>query len=140
MPDNNKVEVVIGGEIITLKAGENEDYLNKVARYTDRKINEIKLIKSNASIHERTRTVLIAINIADDYFKEHERVQEVEALLKKYDSDIAEMEEENRLLKDSVLELQGQLEQSRRELEEYIANFDGETNVVTLQRAAGGFR
>ncbi len=139
--ENNKVEVVIGGEIITLKSGENEDYLNRLARYTDRKISEIKSIKSNAAIHERSRTVLIAINVADDYFKEHEKVLELEALLKKYDNDIAGMEEENRLLQDTVLELQGQLEQSRRELEEYIANFDNDNNVVRLnQRVAGGFR
>jgi cell division protein ZapA len=138
--DNHKVEVVIGGEIITLKAGENADYLQRLARYTDKKINEIKSTKSNATIHERTRTVLIAINIADDYFKEYEKVQEFEARIKKYDSGIAEMEEENRLLKDSIMDLQGQLEQARRELEEYIANFDN-SNVVTLpQRAVGGFK
>jgi cell division protein ZapA (FtsZ GTPase activity inhibitor) len=88
-------------------------------------------------IHEGKRTVLIAINMADDYFREHEKVLELEARLKKYDSDIGEMEEESQLLKETVMELQGQLEQARGELEEYIANFDNESNVVSLQRASG---
>jgi cell division protein ZapA len=139
--EKKKVEVLIGGEIITLMSAEHEDYITRLARYTDRKINEIKAVKSNAMIHERTRTVLIAINLADDYFKEHEKVLEIETLLKKYNNDIAEMEEENRLLQESVMELQGQLEQARRELEEYIVNFDNDTNVVAMpQRAASGFR
>jgi cell division protein ZapA len=135
--ENKKVNVLIGDEIITLKSSENEDYLSRLARYTDRKIKEIKASKSDAMIHEGKRTVLIAINLADDYFKEHEKVLELEARIKKYDNDIGEMEEENRLLQETVLELQGQLEQARSELEEYIANFDSDSNVVTLQRASG---
>ncbi len=52
---------------------------------------------------------------------------------------VAEMEEENRLLQDTVLELQGQLEQARRELEEYIVTFDKDSNIVTLPKRASGY-
>ena len=106
MSELNKVDAVIGGEIITLVSGENEEYMQKIARYIDRKLYEIKLMKSNASINERTRTLFIAINIADDYFKALESLRHLEEEHEKYVTELGRMQEENFLLKEKLHELQ----------------------------------
>ena len=69
MDTRNKLEVSICGENITLMSEENEEHMQKVALYINRKLGEIKKFNSNASINERTRALFIAVNIADDYFK-----------------------------------------------------------------------
>ena len=128
----NKVEVVIDGEIITLKSAENEDYMQKLARYIDRKLALAKMNNANASINERIRTVYLAINVADDYFKAQERLDALEAEHEKYILELGHVQEENMLLNEKLHELQAQLNQARRES-------DG--NIVNIQpRAAAGKR
>lgn len=147
MSSVNKVEVVIGGEIITLMSGENEDYMQKLARYIDRKLNEIKSMNSSASINERTRTLFIAVNVADDYFKTLEQLRRLESAHEKYIMEMGRMQEENFLLTEKLHDLQHQLNESRAELEAYIETFDHPAlrdenkNVVSIsQRAANGYR
>lgn len=65
----NYTEVLIGGKVITLAGHETEEYLQKVATYLNHKINECKetegYLRQNASM----QSTLLALNIADDYFK-----------------------------------------------------------------------
>lgn len=145
----NKVDVVIGGEIITLVSNEHEDYMQSLARYIDKKLLEIKSMHSNASINERTRTLIIAVNVADDYFKTLEKLRRLEADHEKYIAEMGRMQEENYLLTEKLHDMQDQYNQSRAELEEYIESFDliNETTqddkkkVVSInQRAANGNR
>ena len=103
----NKVEVVIGGEIITLVSGENEEYMQKLSRYIDKKLNEIKSMKTNAAINERTRTLFIAINIADDYFRASERLKTLENEHERFVVELGRMQEENYLLAEKLHEFQG---------------------------------
>ena len=109
MIEKNKVEAVIGGEIITLVSGENEEYMQKLARYIDRKLNEIKEMKSNASINERKRALFISINIADDYFKTLEALNQLETEHEKYVAELGRIQEENYLLKEKLREMQDRL-------------------------------
>jgi cell division protein ZapA len=114
MGEVNKVEAVIGGEIITLVSNENEDYMQKLARYIDRKLNEIRTANSNASISERKRTLFIAINIADDYFKTLDQLKRLETEHQRYVNELGRMQEENYLLTDKIHELQDHLNTLRR--------------------------
>lgn len=138
MPEKNKVDVVIGGEIITLVSTENEDYIQKLARYIDRKLDEIRSMNSNASINERTRTLFIAANIADDYFRVSERLRLLEEEHDKYVNEMGRMQEENYLLTERLHDLQDQLNQSRAELDAYIENFDDNPgrNIVSMNKRA----
>ena len=105
----NKVNVVIGGEIITLISNENEEYMQKLARYIDIKLTEIKSMKSNASINERTRTLFFAVNVADDYFKTLEKLRFLEGEHEKYILELGRMQEENYLLTEKIHEMQDRL-------------------------------
>ena len=109
----NRVEVVIDGQIITLVSDEKEEYMQKVALYIDRKLNEIKSNKSNKPVSEHLRTLLISVNIADDYFKAVEKRQALEDTHESYVQEMGRMQEENILLTEKLYELQAQISHVR---------------------------
>ncbi|MCL1863132.1 MAG: cell division protein ZapA [Defluviitaleaceae bacterium] len=123
----NKVDVVIGGEIITLKSGEQADYLQRIARYTDKKIQDIKSKSVTAAIDDHVCSLLIALNIADDYHKALDKHQKLDAAHK-------ELVEERDKLKE-------ELGKTKKELDEFVKSFDAKNapeaeNILTLSPAA----
>ncbi|MCL1845983.1 MAG: cell division protein ZapA [Defluviitaleaceae bacterium] len=134
---DNKVNVVIGGEIITLKSNEQPDYLQRLARYADEKINDIKSKSVTASIDDHVRTLLIALNIADDYHKALEKYQRVDTLHKQLVGEMAKLQEENVRLSLEMKTVQSELSRTKQELDEFIKSFDAEDppeaeNILTL--------
>ena len=105
----NRVDVAIDGQIITLVSEETESYLQNVAEYIDKKLSEIKSAKSSRPISDSLRTMHIAANIADDYFKTLHSKQSLEELNKSYVKEMEQMQEENLLLMDKIHDLQSQL-------------------------------
>ena len=121
----NKVNVVICGEVITLKSDEEEAHLQRIARYIDRKMEELMEANPNASINERIRTLLIALNVADDYFKTADALARANAQQDKYVNELGRMQQEYALLKEKFYEIQGELALARSELDTFISEFDG---------------
>lgn len=68
--DKTKLEVVIAGEIVVLSGEESPDYIQRLARYIDRKMTQLSREKKVVSFNSFAKTLLVAINIADDLFKE----------------------------------------------------------------------
>lgn len=134
---DSKVNVVIGGEIVTLKSNEQPDYLQRLARYSDEKIAEIKSKSVAASIDDHVRTLLVALNIADDYHKALEKYQRVDALHKQLIRDMAKLQEENSRLSSEMKTVQAELTRTKKELDDFIKSFDAEDppegeNILTL--------
>lgn len=94
--ERNKVEVRIGGKDYTLVGVESEEYMQKVALYIDKKMNEIMRI--NNKLSTSMASVLSAINVADDYFKAYENVINLNKDLKAANEEIERLKEENRRL------------------------------------------
>ena len=113
--DKNRVEVVIDGQIITLVSDEQEEYMQKVGLYIDKKLNEIKSTKSNKPVSEHLRTLLISVNIADDYFKAVEKRQALEDTHEAYVHEMGRMQEENILLTEKLHELQAHISHQREQ-------------------------
>ena len=90
----NKVKAVICGEVITIKSRENEDYLARLARYVDQKLSNLIAKSTSAAIDERVRTILIALNISDDYFKSQSALENLQKKQKTYDLDVMQLHEE----------------------------------------------
>lgn len=67
-------EVLIGGKVYTLSGFEGEEYLQKVSSYLNHKITECTNSEGYRKQSADTRNVLLALNIADDYFKAKNRV------------------------------------------------------------------
>ena|GEM_PF-127020 len=68
--DKTKLEVVIAGEIVVLSGEESPDYIQRLARYIDKKMTTLGREKKIVSFNSFAKTLLVAINIADDLFKE----------------------------------------------------------------------
>ena len=124
----NKVDVVICGEVITLKSNEEEAHLQRIARYIDQKMAGLMAANATASINEKIRTLLIAVNVADDYFKTADSLARTNAEHEKYINEIGRMHQENILLKEKLYELQAELTRTRAEYEEFIMEFDKRPN------------
>lgn len=79
----NKVEVIIGGNIYSLKGDESQEHIQKVAALIDKKILELQKSNINNSLNTSKLYMLAAINVADEYIKlkkkyeayEHELIQ-----------------------------------------------------------------
>ena len=65
----NFTEVLIGGKVFTLSGFESEDYLQKVSTYLNHKLDECSNSEGYRKQSAETRSILLALNIADDYFK-----------------------------------------------------------------------
>jgi len=98
MAQMNRIKVVIDGVIYELSSGESVEYIQSVANYIDRKIKNIYSVKSEGAINPSLRTLFISLNIADDLFKERERVKELEREASGLRKEIATLKERNEKL------------------------------------------
>lgn len=74
----NNIEVIINNKKYTLRGYESEEYLQKVASYINNKNSEFKKQDFYKMLDSEMKSILMEINIADDYFKVREQVREVE--------------------------------------------------------------
>ena len=70
----SETEVIIGGKVYTL-SGESEEYLQKVASYLNNKLSEFDKVEAFRKLPTDYRTILMEINIADDYFREQKKYE-----------------------------------------------------------------
>ena len=73
MSSKNKTEVLIAGKIFTLSGYESEEYLQKVATYINNKIAEFKKLDGYNHQTKENKSILLELNIADDYFRRRSR-------------------------------------------------------------------
>jgi len=98
MAQMNRIKVVIDGVIYELSSGESVEYIQSVANYIDRKIKNIYSVKSEGAINPSLRTLFISLNIADDLYKEREKVKELEREASSLRKEIATLKEKNEKL------------------------------------------
>lgn len=133
----NRVTVKIDGIDYNIKGEEDEQYLQSIGRYVDKKINEIMSL--NPKLGTNAAAILTAINVVDEFVKEKEkytkligqfseRDKEVKLLKDKYETvkqqydilnseresikfkEIQEKAEENEKLEDEIKLLQKEVE------------------------------
>ena len=75
MKNKNDVEVLINGRRYTICGFESAEYLQKVATYINSKYAEFKNQDYYYNLDMELRSILLAINIADDYFKAEKEKQ-----------------------------------------------------------------
>lgn len=116
----NRVYVRIGGIEYALVGAEPDEYIQKVALYVDKKMNEIT--KKNSKLSTSMVAVLTSLNIADDFFKalqeQNLKKEELEIVSSEYK--VIKEEKENLLQENSILTqrcTQLQLELAKREVE-----------------------
>jgi len=91
----DKVDVVINGKVLTLKSNESPEYMQKVALHVDQKILDLKAKNLSSVVDERVRALLIAVNLADDYFKIKDRHTATDVVNKKLTQEVARLEKKS---------------------------------------------
>ena len=87
-------EVIIGGKVFTLSGYESEEYLQKVASYINNKINEYNKLDAFRRQPADMQSVLLQLNIADDYFKAKKQISALEDELQARDRDLYDLKHE----------------------------------------------
>jgi cell division protein ZapA len=94
----NKVEVIIGGNIYSLKGEESQEHIHKVAALINNKINGIQHANVRTSLNTHKVYMLTALNIASEYIK-------IEEELAAYTNELEKCNAENLALKDKMREV-----------------------------------
>ena len=110
MSSKNKTEVLIDGKIYTLSGYESEEYLQRVATYINNKQAELKKLDDYARLSQELKSILLELNVADDYFKAKNQVEMVEEELAQKDQELYD-------LKHELISTQIKLEDAAKELE-----------------------
>ena len=90
----NCTEVLIGGKVFTLSGFESEEYLQKVSTYLNHKIAECTSIEGYNRQTAETRSTLLALNIADDYFKAKKQGSVLENDVQQKDKEMYDLKHE----------------------------------------------
>jgi len=112
MADKNDIPVVINGRIYNLSGYEDTDYLQEVANYMNSKIAECKASEGFRRLNAEYQNILLAINIADDYFKVKNETGKLSAQDDEKEKQIYDLRHE-------VIETQIKYESSMRLVDEY---------------------
>lgn len=108
MNQKNQMEVLIDGKIYKLSGAEEEMYLQKVAAYLNGKIGKLREEEGFSRLSSDYQSVLLQLNIADDYFKEEERANRLE-------NEKSELEKEIYSLKHELITTQMKMEKMEKD-------------------------
>ena len=112
MAQKNDIKVVINNNVYTLSGQESEDYLQNVATYINGKIAECQSSEAYRRFNAEYQNVLLALNIADDYFKAKDQVNQMLTEDDDKDKQIYDLRHE-------VIEVQIKYESAQKMIEEY---------------------
>ena len=90
----NYTEVLIGGKVFTLSGFESEEYLQKVSTYLNHKISECMETEGYKKQSAETRSLLLSLNIADDYFKAKDQTSVPEDDIEAKDKEMYDLKHE----------------------------------------------
>lgn len=113
MSQKANTDVIIGGKVYTLSGYEEEEYLQKVASYINNKLSEVNGLDSIRRMTSDMRSILLSINIADDYHKALARVEKLE-------NDVRVKEQELYDIKHELISLQVKLEELEKKKAELV--------------------
>lgn len=111
MNSKNFTDVLIGGKIYTLGGFEEENYLQQVASYINEKMSELRRQEGFLKQGEDYQSIMVFLNLADDYFKEREHARVLS-------EQRAELEKENYSLKHELVSTQMKLEAALRDVKD----------------------
>jgi cell division protein ZapA len=140
MSPKKDIQVLIGGKVYTLSGDESEEYMQRVALYINNKLNELYEAESAKKLNTHLMGILLALNVADDYFKSQNNTDELIALLEEKDQMIKDLKQQVvaeqvkteqaqvqvDALREEIKELESDISKCQEELDEYIETFSQE--------------
>jgi len=129
-PKNN-TKVLINGNVYTLSGDESEEYIQRVALYINNKMDEIKHSDNGQLLNTRLLNVLLAINIADELFKERDlnnlmkdQSRDKDQVIANLKEQIFKLDQEKSGLVSKITLLENEVKTHKKELDEYIRIFE----------------
>ncbi len=102
---NEKIQVVIGGKVLTMSGAEDEMHIQKVASCVNRMIRKMEGTEAYHALPTDLKPLLIEINIADELIEAQEKA--------------ASLEDDLQLLENQLSEVKQQLVDAQLRLERY---------------------
>ena len=131
MSTKTDIEVIIGGKVFTLTGYESEEYMQRVATYLNNKYIEYNKVDSFKKQPAETQSILLQLNIADDFFKAKKQVAILEEALQAKEKELYDLKHE---LISSQIRLEGAEEQVRSLQQDLTENMK---EIVRLETELG---
>ena len=135
MSNKNDAEVVIGGQVYTLTGYESEEYLQRVASYLNGKISDLNSQDGFTRLSFDLQRILLQINIADDYFKQLEKTEELKEISAKKEEDLYDIKHElisTQIKLENANVMIGKLQKEQEEANKKIIRLEAE--LYSLQK------
>lgn len=127
MNKRTDIEVIINGKQYVLGGYESEEYLQKVASYINSKITEFKQQDFYRTLDNEMRSILLQLNIADDFFKLKKQLKQLEIENESKSGEIFD-------LKHEIIMLQSKLDAADKEIQALKKeNVEEQKKVVRLE-------
>lgn len=127
MASKTDTEVLIGGKVFTLSGYESEEYLQRVAAYINSKISEYNKVDGFKRQPFDTQSVLLQLNIADDYFKAKKQIETLEEDVENKDKELYDIKHE---LITAQIKMES-MEKTMKSMQEEI--HEGQKKIVKLE-------
>jgi len=118
----NTVNIRIAGKDYHIVGTEQEEYIQKIGHYVDKKMNSMIEAGEN-NLSTVMASVLTSVNIADDYFKERDKanqqktkMNEIEKKLREIQNKMSTLEQKYNRLEEQKSELKLKLVEKETEL------------------------
>lgn len=112
------IEVIINNKRYTLSGYESEEYLQKIASYINSKHNEFRNRDAYKFLDSDLKNILLQINIADDYHKALDKVNEMESDNAAKDNEIYNLKHEIVTAQTKSDSIQKEMDGLKKELNE----------------------
>lgn len=112
------VSVIINNKEYIICGYESAEYIEKIASYINKKQHALKCEEGYNTLERDLKSVLLDINIADDYFKAKSQIAELEAERSKTREELFEVKHEAVIKTTKLKQLQESKEALEQELQE----------------------
>ncbi|MDO5293487.1 MAG: cell division protein ZapA [bacterium] len=134
MSQKTDVEVIINNKKYVICGSESAEYLEKIASYINRQVAALKSEEWYRSLEFDMKNVLLDINIADDYFKAKERINEMQQIQDETNKDLFELKHEIISKQTKLDELTNSYEQLEAEYKEAVKKITELETKLNLSR------
>lgn len=149
MNTKNDVEVIINGKQYTISGYESSEYLQKIATHINEKYVEFSGDSAYRHLDADMKTILLAINLSDDYYKAQKVIEELQkeneelekeifnmkhdmiamnAQIEEKDAKLTDLEEKKEEAQHSVIRLEAQLKElegkNQQKTHAYVGNYE----------------
>lgn len=134
MNTKNDVEVIIGGKQYTLSGYESSEYLHKIAAHINDKLTDFQKQEGYAKLDADMKHILLAINLADDFYKAQKAAEELQRENEDLEKEIFDM-------KHDMIAMKSQLEDKEKRMETLEKEkTDSEHKAIRLEAELDGMK